>query len=471
MTQTSGHLPPVDGELWSLVEALVEGTATASERDRLETRLRAEPGTRLFYVSYLDLHAHLQWRMRGEAAAPVGSGQPLSLEQPPAKESDLQVLTRRRPRRAPIRSWWRGVMAASLVAAAAVLALLAYRPGSDEGESPNLPDAPPGSVAVLIDNLEAEWEHDTELPTATGSPLTPGRLKLKSGVVEVAFRGGGNVLLEGPADFDVSAPDRGYLHRGKMTAKVPPGAAAFQVGSLGIVVTDRCGECGLVRDDSGFTEVHVFEGQVGARPAGGHGQVWPGTPLTEKAGVRVDSAGQTLTSVPLNESVFAHLRPEIRVADTTVRGGIYADRNLGTAGRLGVKNSIPDFCWESYLRFDLSGLRGTVSEARVRLVAVRVGQPVVNAAAVVADNQWGETALTWDTKPATGPIVATWTAEEGNAVEFDVTWLVQEALAGDKMLSLCIFAPNRKRGNSFVEYGSRRGDPESRPQLLVTIAP
>src|SRR6202040_2040630 len=99
------------------------------------------------------------------------------------------------------------------------------------------------SVAVLIDNHNTVWEADMTLPTETGSALPPGRLKLKAGVVEVAFHGGGEVLLEGPADFDVRAADRGFLHRGKLTAKAPEGAPAFQVGMPGVMVTDLGGEC------------------------------------------------------------------------------------------------------------------------------------------------------------------------------------------------------------------------------------
>jgi hypothetical protein len=193
--------------------------------------------------------------------------------------------------------------------------------------------------------------------------------------------------------------------------------------------------------------------------------------LNENAGARVDASRRTLTPVPLNAGAFARLRPEVRVTDASVRGGQFAWRNFGTASRLVVKNSIADFCWESYLRFDLSGVKGRVSEARVRLVPVFVGQPIENAAAAVADNQWGETAITWDRKPASGGPFALWTAEEGKAVELDVTGLVQEALAGDKMLSLRIYAPHYKRGKCYVEYGSRKGDAESRPQLLVVTGP
>jgi hypothetical protein len=346
-----------------------------------------------------------------------------------------------------------------------------WRHGPEEGEPPDLPDAPPGSVAVLIDNRNTVWEEDTQRPTGTGSPLPPGRLKLRAGVVEIAFHGGGEVLLEGPADLDVSGADGAFLHHGKLTAKVPEGAPAFRVNMPGVAVTQLGGECGLRSDESGLAEVHVFAGQATAKPTDPRGEPLPGGRLIEKAGVRVDTARHTMTEVPLNEQSFAHLRPEVRISDVTVRGGQFADRNFGIASRLVVKNSIPDYSWDSYLRFDLSGVKDRVASATVRLVPVRVGHPLENAAALVPDHRWSETALTWNTRPPSGPEFARWTVEEGKPVEFDVTPLVQAALSGDRLLSLRIYAPERKRGSHYVEYGSRRSEAASRPQLLITTVP
>jgi hypothetical protein len=456
MSEQPTPLPPADEELWSLVEALVEGSATPEQRDRLETRLRADPQARLFYVAWLDLHAHLQWLTRGEA--------------PPRADSREAAPRRLRPRLfgSPLRA----ALAASVLLVAGLLTLfLLARQGWEPAESPDLADAPAGSVAVLIDNSNTVWEKDTTLPTGPGSALPPGRLKLRAGVVEIAFHHGGEVLLEGPADFEVSAPDRAFLHHGKLTAKVPEGAPAFQVGMPGVVVTDQGGECGLLRDESGLTEVHVFAGQVGASPTNEDGQPLPETRLQEKAGALLDASRGTITPVPLKEQVFAHLRPEIRVANVSVRSGQFADRTFATVSELMVKNSIPDYTWDTYLGFDLSGVKGPVRAASVRLIPLRVGQPLDNAAAFVPENRWSETTMTWNNKPPSGPPFARWTVQEGEPVEFDVTAWVRAALAGDKRLSLRIFAPDRKRGSAWVQYGSRRGDPESRPQLLLTIGP
>jgi hypothetical protein len=355
------------------------------------------------------------------------------------------------------------VVAVLALAAAVVVAI--YIPRSvpaDDTTSPELTGLPPGAVAVLIDAGRPVWDRGTTIPTGTGSALNPGTLKLKSGVAEIAFRGGGEVLIEGPADFDVTGPDGGFLRRGRLAAKVP-GGTAFRVAMPGVTVTDAGGEYGLVRDEAGQSEVHAFAGKVGADPAG------QPTRWIEKAAARIDAAGRTITPMPLNAVAFAHLRPEVRVADASVRGGRFADQNYGTSPLLMVKQSIADYSWESYLRFDLAGVHGRVAGAVVRLVPVRVGMAVVNAAAVADDEPWGETAITWDTAPAAaGPQIARWIAEEGKPVTFDVTRVVQDAIAGDKHLTLRIFAPNYKRGGSHVQYGSREGAPEARPQLLIT---
>jgi hypothetical protein len=123
MTRPRAPLPGADDELWSLVEALVAGTATMAERDRLDARLRGEPQARLFYVTYLDLHAHLQWRTRGGSVPVQG-----------VRRRSAGGRRARRPRR--FLSPSRLLVAASLALAAGLLwAVLPHRHGPEEGEA------------------------------------------------------------------------------------------------------------------------------------------------------------------------------------------------------------------------------------------------------------------------------------------------------------------------------------------------
>jgi hypothetical protein len=472
MTMSQVPLPEADGELWTLVEALVDGSATAAQCDRLEARLVADAQVRWFYVTYLDLHAHLQWRTRGESAQP--SDPPVPQPSPPeaahASFDPSAHAPRWRRLFAPLPR--RALAAVGALAAGLLVAALLLHHAPDEEETVEVPVAPAGSVAMLIDTRNTVWENDMALPTTAGSALPPGRLKLRSGVVEVAFNSGGEVLLEGPVDFDLNAADRAFLHRGKLTAKVTDRSPPFRVSMPGVdVVTNVGSECGLLQDDAGRAEIHVFKGRVGADPTDKPAKLPSGQHVLENTAVVFDAGRLTMTPVPLNEQAFAALRPAIRATGATVRDGPYSGQNFSTATWLMVKNSIPGYSWETFLRFDLAGVKGKVSKATVRLVPVKVGQPLENAAAFVPDNRWAETAITWDTKPASGEAFATWTAEFEKAVEFDVTRLVQEAMAGDKQLSLRIFAPQMKRGNSYVQYGSRKGGFDARPELRLVIMP
>jgi hypothetical protein len=60
------------------------------------------------------------------------------------------------------------------------------------------------TVAVLLQTHRAEWE-ETGLPTRPGSPLPPGKLVLKAGHAQIEFYSGATVILEGPAEFELSS--------------------------------------------------------------------------------------------------------------------------------------------------------------------------------------------------------------------------------------------------------------------------
>ena len=66
MSHDPVRLPPAESELSRLVESMCDGTIVSRERDRLELLLENDRDAQLFYVAYLDLHAQVQWMMRGE---------------------------------------------------------------------------------------------------------------------------------------------------------------------------------------------------------------------------------------------------------------------------------------------------------------------------------------------------------------------------------------------------------------------
>jgi len=231
------------------------------------------------------------------------------------------------------------------------------------------------------------------------------------------------------------------------------------------------GECGVLFDDAGQPEVHVFTGEARTDLADYRGRPLPGGRLIEHAAASINATEHLLTDVPLNYVAFAHLRPDVWISDAAVRDGSHANENFGAAPQLIVKNSIADYSWETFLEFDLSGVKAPITAATVRLVPIHVGQPMENAAAMVpSDEAWSEQGITWGTKPRSGPTLATWMVADRSPVEIDVTEQVREALGGDGRIALRIFAPRRKRGSAFVQYGSREGEEAARPQLIIKTA-
>ena len=144
---------------------------------------------------------------------------------------------------------------------------------------------------------------------------------------------------------------------------------------------------------------------------------FPGGRSIENGGAFIDPALHMVSTVPLNPAPFARLRPDVRVSDSAVRDGSHANENFGAAPQLVVKNSIPGYSWETFLRFDLTRRqRAHPAMPPCDLSRIKVGQPMENAAAVVPSGDfWSEQLITWDTKPPSGPAFATWTVTETDA--------------------------------------------------------
>jgi len=135
--------------------------------------------------------------------------------------------------------------------------------------------------------------------------------------------------------------------------------------------------------------------------------------------------------------------------------------NYGTATSLRIDASPQQI---SYLRFDLSGVVGTVSSVTLRLYAQANGNKGCNVLPV-ADSSWDETALTWNNAPARGASVATCDSFNAN------TWVVVDLTAaalvsGNGQLSLAISNPS----STSTRFSSREG-PNPAQLVVVTVPP
>ncbi|TSA54380.1 MAG: DNRLRE domain-containing protein, partial [Planctomycetaceae bacterium] len=150
--------------------------------------------------------------------------------------------------------------------------------------------------------------------------------------------------------------------------------------------------------------------------------------------------------------------------DTYVRDGAYADTNYGTETTMAIKeNATAGYTRRSYVRFDLSSITGTVTDAKLRLYVNRRDASTTHGCNFIGDS-WYEGSLTWNNRPATGSRLDTVSVPSaGNWIEFDVTSQVATEAAGDDEISLMIWEPT---ATTYTLYDTREGTND--PQLVIT---
>jgi hypothetical protein len=157
------------------------------------------------------------------------------------------------------------------------------------------------------------------------------------------------------------------------------------------------------------------------------------------------------------------------LADAYVRGGQYANTNFGSAPELVVKYAAdPQFRRESFLKIDISGVQSG-QRVRLRLYArlSDTREPSVTVGVWPASSiSWGESAITWNTRPATGGQWATFTVAGTSSrwYEVDLTQQVQfERSLGRTMIALAL--SKTLATLPYVAVGSRNSS--NAPGLVV----
>ena len=219
-------------DLERLLGAVRDDALAPHEMAELDQLLRTSPRARAYYLEHADLCAALADYVGSPAA-------PLAPDRLPARWS--------------VR--WRRVRYAAAAAALLAIGVTGYFGWPDRGVSA-------GAVGTLTRSVAAVWAGPTP---AVGGSLPPLTLRLTSGVAQIDLAGGATVVLDGPAEFDLTAADRGFLRAGKLRAVLRAGGRGLTVGTPACEVIDRGTEFGLAVDAAGRTEVHVFDGRVEVR--------------------------------------------------------------------------------------------------------------------------------------------------------------------------------------------------------------
>jgi hypothetical protein len=250
-------------ELEPLLEALMEGSLDEAGFGRLDRLLLGDPEAQRYYLRRIDLHHSLHWYAAGKATH--------------RSLAALRVTRTERP-----------VLRAVRIAAVALLCLSLGAVLAVRREAA----APPGpSVAMLA-----------------GRTLEAGPFRLEGGSARIAWNGGAETLVNGPAHLDLTGPERGRLHSGSLTLGVPPGTSEFHLAAPGLDLSTRDGEFGLRAGGRGAVLLQVYEGEVLARVQGTAAGVPRTIRLTRDESLRIDADGTLTAHIIGDAPVFARLR-------------------------------------------------------------------------------------------------------------------------------------------------------------------
>ncbi|XAM00105.1 LamG domain-containing protein [Phycisphaeraceae bacterium D3-23] len=280
----------------ALLDAVVEGSASAEQMAVLNDLLRREPCARARYIAYLDLHAFL-----ADPAGPLSGafddepaddrGDILSevidqalaerrkheleeeasrmlAEQQAREAHDQRYLLRRSqppPREIVVP---KAVLWLGLAALIGVVAWLGW-PGDEDATDPTalqggaeVPavNSTVSNVAVIRNSVGARWA-----PGVNGSTqhLQAGaEVTLRSGLVEVVFGNGTTVIFEGPVTFEPTGPDGLRLVTGRLSGAAPDGATGFHIDLPEMAVSNHGGDFGVFAGAESGSHAVALAGEI-----------------------------------------------------------------------------------------------------------------------------------------------------------------------------------------------------------------
>lgn len=186
------------------------------------------------------------------------------------------------------------MVATILLATSALFLAMMFWPGAKDGSDESLAELFDEGVAVVTQSYDTQWSGETQLQI--GSSVSPGKVELKSGLIQFEFYHGAVVVVEGPAELEFVSADRLICKRGRLRANVPPQAEGFAVLSPNVELVDLGTEFGMDVADDGSASVHVFDGKVELYEAGTDRSAESRQEFNESEGASVSASGEIAQS-------------------------------------------------------------------------------------------------------------------------------------------------------------------------------
>ena len=257
---------------------------------QLSQRLEANPEEADYFLDYCRLHGDLHYLISSERAEQrtldsLGSSA-LTPVGPSAGAATLP--TRRRP--------FGRLMSALTIAASVAVVFGWYALSGPKGMSLQEGLRQPTIVAQLVSAKDVVTDG---LQFRAGNSYREGScLRFSEGVVKVNLPSGAEMVLQGPCDVMLEAPDRVRLFEGRLTARVAAWATDFEVETDSLRVINLGTRFSVEADARGNTEVHVCQGQVRVQPFAPLDESRTSFVLHQSEAVRIDAARGTETRMP-----------------------------------------------------------------------------------------------------------------------------------------------------------------------------
>lgn len=256
-----------------LVGALREDSLTEKQSAQLQSMLESQSGARRRFAESMHLTAML--------------GDGVKFDEPKVTKSESASEVKTDSRR------FRAIASILLTTSAAILAFMLW-PRPQVGENDLQVELLDEGVAVVTQSYDTQWAGETQLQI--GSSVSPGKVELQSGLIQLEFYRGAVVVVEGPAELEFVNADRLICRRGRLRAHVPPQAEGFEVVSPKVELVDLGTEFGMDVADDGSASVHVFDGKVELYESGMERSAETRREFTESESASVSADGEIVQS-------------------------------------------------------------------------------------------------------------------------------------------------------------------------------
>lgn len=289
----------IPAEHEKLIARALAGTLDRDERARLIAACEADPAVMRELKGHVEMDRLLAFHAHEDSDPAVFAAEVLARLEPDPTQRDDRFVKGVLVKLPPPAGWsrWHRRSAGWLAAVAVlcVIGFFALRPG----------DFGAGPAFAKVARIEAAAWAAPQMALAAGQSLGAGPVRVESGFVALRFAQGAEVILEGPAELDLTGPNEAVLRRGSVTADVPPSAVGFTLRNGAGRVVDLGTRFAMRVVPDGGTEVHVIEGSVLANAAGG-----PAREVREHQAVRLrGGVAEDIAALP---QAFVTALPERR---------------------------------------------------------------------------------------------------------------------------------------------------------------